>query len=142
MYAALRAVPVPEDRVARLFHAAALLREHRGDGHIAVLMIEGIGRLEAHVLYALGLDMPAEKFGRLHHLPTAQVAAVIDGMRERGLIADDGWLSEQGRAVRRRVEAITDELAAEPYLILTADELAELAALLEPIAALLVAARD
>ena len=50
MYAALRAIPIPDDVVARLFHAASLLREHRGDGHIAALMIEGVGGLEAHVL--------------------------------------------------------------------------------------------
>src|SRR3982751_4285847 len=94
MYAALRSIAIPDDVVARLFHAASLLREHRGDGHIAALMIEGVGGLEAHVLLALGMDMPAEKFGRIHHLPAAQLAAVIDGMRERGLIGNDGWLSE------------------------------------------------
>ena len=60
MYAALRTLPVPEEPVARLFHAASLLREHRGDGHIAALMAEGIGGLEAHVLLALDLGMPAE----------------------------------------------------------------------------------
>ena len=98
MYAALRAIPIPNDVVARLFHAASLLREHRGDGHIAALMIEGVGGLEAHVLFALDMGMPAEKFGRIHHLPAAQLAAVIDGMRDRGLIGDDGWRSEQGRA--------------------------------------------
>src|SRR3954462_1321354 len=46
MYAALRAIPTPAEVVARLFHAASLLREHRGDGHIAALMIERVGRLE------------------------------------------------------------------------------------------------
>ncbi len=96
MYAALRSLPIPDDVVARLFHAASLLREHRGDGHIAALMTEGVGGLEAHVLLALDMDMPAEKFGRIHHLPAAQLAAVIDGMRARGLIGDDGWLSEPG----------------------------------------------
>jgi hypothetical protein len=65
MYAALRAIPTPDDVVARLFHAASLLREHRGDGHIAALMIEGVGGLEAHVLFALAMDMPAEEFGRI-----------------------------------------------------------------------------
>ncbi len=84
MYAALRALPVPDEVVARLFHAASLLREHRGDGHIAALMSEGVGGLEAHVLFALAMDMPAEKFGRIHHLPATQLAAVIDGMRDRG----------------------------------------------------------
>jgi hypothetical protein len=58
--------PDPEDKVARLFHAAALLREHRGDGVIAALMSERIGGLEAHVLLALDMDLPAERFGRIH----------------------------------------------------------------------------
>jgi hypothetical protein len=142
MYAALLALPVPDDVVARFFHAGALLREHRGDGHITALMIEGVGGLEAHVLLALDMDMPAEKFGRIHHLPAEQIAAVIDGMRNRGLIGDDGWLSDEGRAVKQRVEALTDDLAAKPYESLEPDELDELVTGLEPIAALLVAAQD
>ncbi len=139
MYAALRALPVPDDRVARLFHAASMLREHRGDGHIAALMIEGVGRLECHVLYALGMPMPSEKFGRIHHLPKAQIDAVIGAMRERGLIGDDGWLSESGRAVHQRVEDLTDDLAARPYEGLSPDDLDELMTALEPLAQLLLA---
>jgi hypothetical protein len=142
MYAALRAVPIPEEVVARLFHAASLLREHRGDGHIAALMIEGVGGLEAHVVFALDMGMPAERFGRVHHLPAAQLAAVIDGLRDRGLIGDDGWLSERGHAVRQRVEALTDDLAAKPYDRLDPDELDELVTTLEPLAVLLLAAQD
>ena len=142
MYAALRAVPIPDDVVARLFHAASLLREHRGDGHIAALMVEGVGGLEAHVLYALDMGLPAEKFGRIHHLPPGQLAAVIEGMRDRNLIGDDGWLSETGRATRQRVEALTDELAAKPYESLEPDELDELVSTLEPLAALLSNAYD
>jgi hypothetical protein len=142
MYAALRSIPVPDDAVTRLFHAASLLREHRGDGHIAALMSEGIGGLEAHVLLALDMHLPAEKFGRIHHLPLAQLAAVIDGMRKRNLIGDDGWLSERGRAVKQRVEAVTDDLAAKPYESLEPGEIEELMADLEPLAALLVAAQD
>src|SRR5262249_32319415 len=142
MYAALRPVPIPDDVVARLFHAASLLREHRGDGHIAALMTEGVGGLEAHVLLALDMGMPAEKFGRTHHLPAAQLAATIDGMRDRGLIGDDGWLSAPGRAVKQRVEALTDDLAAKPYQSLAPGELDELMAALEPIATRLLAAQD
>jgi len=142
MYAALRAIPVPDDAVGRLFHAASLLREHRGDGHTVALMAEGIGRLEAHVLLALDMDMPAVKFGRIHHLPEAQIAAVIDGMRDRGLIGEDGWLSEQGRAVKRRVESLTDDLAAKPYETLEPDELDELRTTLEQLATLLLDAQD
>jgi hypothetical protein len=142
MYASLLATAIPDDVVARLFYAAALLREHRGDGHIVALMAEGIGGLEAHVLYALGTNMPAEKFGRVWHLPAAQLAAVIDVMRDRGLIGDDDWLTQHGRAVRQRVEALTDDLAAKPYESLASNELDELMAALEPLAVLLLAASD
>ena len=105
-------------------------------------MVEGVGRLEAHVLFALDMGMPAEKFGRIHHLPSAQLAAVIDGMRDRGLIGADGWLSEPGRSVKQRVEELTDDLAAKPYESLEPSELDELVGTLEPLATLLLAAQD
>lgn len=141
MYAALRALPAPGEVAARMFHAASLLREHRGDGHIASLVVEGVGRLEAHVLHALATGTPAARFGRIHHLPAAQVDAVIDGMRSRGLVGEDGWLSDAGLALKQRVEDRTDDLAAAPYEVLEPAELEELAAILEPLAALLVAAQ-
>jgi hypothetical protein len=142
MYGALRALPIPDDGVGRLFHAGSLLREHRGDGHIAALMIEGIGGLEAHVLFALDLDMAPETFGRIHHLPAPQLAAIIGAMGDRGLIGDDGWLSPHGRAVKQRVESLTDDLAASPYESLEPGELEELMATLEPLTTVLMAAQD
>jgi len=142
LYAALRTLPVPEEPVARMFHAATLLREHRGDGHIAALMAAGIGGLEAHVLTALDLGIPAEKFGRIHHLPTAQLSGLIDGMKARDLVADDGGFTSAGRETKDRIEALTDDLAAAPYAILDAAELDELTTTLEPIATALVAAQS
>jgi hypothetical protein len=142
MYAALLALPVPDDPVTRLFHAASLLREHRGDGHIAALMSEGIGGLEAHVLVAFDLGMAPERFGRLHHLPPAQIASVVEGMRDRGLLGGDGRMSALGAAVKRRIEDRTDDLAAPPYDALTPEELDALTSGLAPLAARLVAAQD
>jgi hypothetical protein len=141
MYAALRTLPVPEEPVARMFHAASLLREHRGDGHIAALMAAGIGGLEAHVLCALDLGMPAEKFGRIHHLPTAQLSALVDAMKARGLVADDGGFTVAGRETKQHIEALTDDLAVAPYAILDVAQLNELTATLEPLATALVAAQ-
>ena len=83
----------------------------------------------------------SEAFYRIQKLPP-YVFAVINGMRDRNLIGDDGWLSEPGRAVKQRVEALTDDLAAKPYESLEPDELDELVATLEPLATLLVAAQD
>jgi len=135
LYAGLRALDVPEEPVARLWHAATLLREHRGDGHNAALLAHGIGGTEAHVLLALSLGMRAEKFGRIHHLPPARLAAVIDGLRGRGLVDAGGGFTDAGRETKERIEALTDQLAAPAYDVLSADELDELVAGLEPIAA-------
>ena len=140
LYAGLRALDVPGEPVARLWHAATLLREHRGDGHNAVLVAHGIGGTEAHVLLALSLGMRAEEFGRVHHLPRARLAAVLDGLRERGLVTADGTFTDAGRETRERIEALTDELAAPAYDVLSAGELTELIAELEPIAAAVRAA--
>lgn len=140
LYAGLRTLPIPEEPVARLWHAATLLREHRGDGHIAALVAAGIGGTEAHVLHALFDDMPAEKFGRVHHLPAAQLAAVVDGMRARGLVDDSGWLSDVGRKTKEQIESLTDDLAAVAYDGLEPSELDQLIADLEPISATLEAA--
>jgi hypothetical protein len=141
-YAGLRALPLPEEPIARLWHAADLLREHRGDGHVIALVSNGIGGTEAHVLLALSEGMPAEKFGRVSHLPHAQLSAVIDGMRARGLIGADGWLTADGRATKQRIEALTDELAAPAYDVLEPTELDQLIAGLEPLADALVAVRS
>ena len=55
LYAGLRALRIPREPVAKLWHAATLLREHRGDGHNVALIAHGIGGLECHVLIALSL---------------------------------------------------------------------------------------
>lgn len=134
MYAGLRALPMPDEPVARLWQAANMLREHRGDGHIVALVSERIGGTEAHVLSALDMGIyPAESFGRIHHLPQARLIEVMDGLRDRGLLDASGRLTEAGRATKDRIESLTDALAEAPYEGLTPLELDELIALLEPI---------
>jgi hypothetical protein len=140
MYAGLRALPVPEEPVARLWHAANMLREHRGDGHIVALVSEGVGGLEAHVLSALDMGIyPAESFGRIHHLPEARLSAVMDGLRDRGLLDAPGRLTDAGRATKERIESLTDALAAAPYAGLQPPELDQLVASLAPLASRLEA---
>lgn len=141
LYAALRAVDVPDEPVARLWHAATLLREHRGDGHVAALMSAGIGGTESHVLHAVSQGIAGETFGRVHHRPRS-AAAAVDRLRERGLLDAGGGFTEAGRATKDRVEQLTDELAAAPYDALAAGERDALEAALEPIAAVLVEARS
>lgn len=140
LYAALRTVPLPGEPVARLWHAATLLREHRGDGHIAALVAAGIGGTEAHVLHALSENIPAEKYGRVHHLASDRLARVVDGMQARGLIDASGCLSDAGWKTKERIESVTDDLAAPAYSSLKPSEVDQLIADLEPISAALDAA--
>jgi hypothetical protein len=135
MYAGLRTLPMPEEPVTRLWHAANMLREHRGDGHIVALVSEQVSGTESHVLSALDMGIhPAESFGRIHHLPQAYLAEVMDGLRDRGLLDADGRFTDAGRATKDRIEALTDALAEAPYDGLEPPELDELVASLEPIA--------
>ena len=91
----------PRRASARLWHAADMPREHRGDGHVAACMAEGVGGTESHVLSALDMGIhPAETFGRIHHLPEARLAAVMDGLRARDLIDASGHFTDAGRATR------------------------------------------
>ena len=79
--------------------------------------------------------MRAEEFGRIHHLPKTQLAAVVEGLRGRGLVDAAGGYTNAGREIRERIEALTDTLAAPAYDVLSAAELDVLIAGLEPIAA-------
>jgi hypothetical protein len=134
MYAALRALRMPEEPVAGLWHAANMLREHRGDGHVVALVSERIGGTEAHVLNALAAGIyPAESFGRIHHLPEATLAAVMNGLRDRGLLDASGHFTDAGRATKDRIESLTDALAEAPYEALTPAELDDLVSCLEPV---------
>jgi hypothetical protein len=134
MYAGLRSLPMPEEPLARLWHAANMLREHRGDGHIVALVSEEIGGIESHVLSALDMGIyPAESFGRIHHLPEARLAEVMDGLHARGLLDASGRFTDAGRATKDRIESLTDRLAEAPYDGLEPLELDELIGSLEPI---------
>jgi hypothetical protein len=133
LYAGLVALDVPEEPVAKLWHAATLLREHRGDGHNAILVAHGISGIEAHVLVALRLGERPEEFSRLQHLPGDQLAAAVDQLRDRGFVNAEGGLTDEGRATRDRIEALSDTAAAPAYDALQSDELDELIAALEPV---------
>ena len=140
LYSALRSLPVPEEPLARLWHAATLLREHRGDGHLTALVANGINGQESHVLQALYSDMKPRDFGRLDPLSDDQLDAVVDGLRRRGLVDDEGWFTPAGRKLRTEIEELTDELAAPAYTCLDPHEVDELLTDLAPIVAKINAA--
>lgn len=140
LFAGLRSLAVPEEPVARLWHGATLLREYRGDCHNIALAAAGIGGTESHLLRALSDGAPPLADGRVCHLPAAKLAAIMDGLRTRGLVDADDRFTDAGRDLRERIELMTDDLDAPAYTHLPPAHLDRLIADLEPIAAALLAA--
>ncbi|MFC4061044.1 hypothetical protein ACFOWE_22310 [Planomonospora corallina] len=128
LFAAHAALPWPDDPLLELWHAQTLLREFRGDGHVAALLAEGIGPLEALVLHSATGAVPAVFLKVSRAWPAQEWLAAEESLRERGLLAGDE-LTREGRALNRRIEERTDELAAPAYAALTGDEPARLAEL-------------
>lgn len=99
-----------------LWHALTLLREHRGDGHIAVLVAAELDGLEALVTYtATGRGFVAPFAMASRGWSEQQWDGAVGALAERGLLDVDGALTEEGAALRKRIESDTDRLAAGPW---------------------------
>jgi hypothetical protein len=103
--AAHRAEPRPDNPRVALWQATAVLREHRGDGHVAVLVARGIGPIESHLLKS-GSGESDEATLKLHRgFPDDEWAAARAGLVERGWLDADGRLTARGVADHEAVEA-------------------------------------
>ena len=112
--AANAALDLPADPLGRLWQLATTLREHRGDGHIAALVTEGITGLQAHLLQSASGHMPQEVLRRARIGWTDEDwTGAADALRSRGLLtAGPGLaLTPAGRTLLDSVEACTDERA-------------------------------
>lgn len=142
LFAANRALPWPEEPVAKLWHAATLLREHRGDGHIAVLGTAGLTGRECNVLHAAAGRVPREMIMRSRDYDEAQWDDHIRRLSERGLLAGDGSLTDAGRALKLHIETATDALALIALDALEDAEVETVFRTLTPITRRVVAAGD
>jgi hypothetical protein len=108
------AVPMPDEPVARLWHAATLLREHRGDGHFAALLASDIDGCEAIVLQAT-TKVPRAQIQPVRGWTDEEWEAAAARLAARGLLHADGRPSPEGQAVSADVERRTDVSAARPW---------------------------
>jgi hypothetical protein len=116
LYAAHADLPVPEEPHLALWHAATLLREHRGDGHLAVLLAAGLDPVEALVSHtATGKGMAPRWALGTRGWTREDWEAAVDRLRGRGLLDAEGELTDAGAALRQHIEAETDRLDLAPY---------------------------
>ncbi|WP_329125957.1 SCO6745 family protein [Streptomyces sp. NBC_01465] len=116
LYAAHADLPVPEQPHLAYWHVATLLREHRGDAHLAVLLAAELDPLEALVSHtATGKGMAPRWILATRGWRRSDWDAAVERLRTRGLLDGEGKLTEAGTQLRQEIEAETDRLDAAPY---------------------------
>lgn len=142
LFAANLALPWPEDPLASLWHAATLLREQRGDGHVAVLAAAGISGRESNVLHAAAGRVQRDYIARTRDYDEAAWRHHEQRLAERGLLDDDGSLTAAGRQLKDHIETSTDTLALSALEALSDDDVETLFQALTPVTRSVVAGGD
>jgi hypothetical protein len=136
--AANAALPWPDDPVEALWQATTVLREHRGDGHVAALVATGLDGIETLALRA-ALDDSRQVLQPNRGWTDEEWDAAVGRLAERGWLTPAGQPTDAGRSAYQEVEDVTDRLAAQPLDRIGAQATQRLAELLRPLAKLALA---
>ncbi len=139
LFSALRSQPRPSDPYGRLWRAADMIREHRGDGHVAACVAAGLDPVRMGVLMEVWLGYPVGEYSGTRAWPEDAMAAGVAQLEADGLLAD-GAITAEGRRFRDAIEAATDTAQAGVVEAL-GDELDGLVARLDGWSRLCVEAR-
>ena len=131
LFAGHAELPEPEAPHLTLWYLITVLREFRGDGHIAALVDAGLGGVEALVLHGASGEVSPRVLKDSRAWSDNAWNAAVDGLRGRGLLEGDG-LSTRGAELRAGIEDRTDELAAPAWAAIGVDDAARLRAMVRP----------
>ena len=112
--AANAALPVPAEPLGRIWQAATVLREHRGDGHVAALLSAGVTGCEA-LVWRAGIDLPKDLLQPARGWTDEDWRAAAGRLVGQGWLTADGHATAEGAAAYQAVEDTTDRLAAGPW---------------------------
>src|SRR4029079_16939818 len=121
LYAGHATLPWPDEPHLALWHAITLIREFRGDGHIACLVNEELDAVEALITHAASGAVPRVALQTSRAWSDDEWEAGITRLMARGLVTGDGAFTEQGTALRQRIEDRTDVLALSAWEALGED---------------------
>jgi hypothetical protein len=142
LFAANAALPWPTGPLATLWHATTLLREQRGDAHVAVLTSAGLSGREANVLHAAAGRVAAQMIMRGRDYDEDQWRQYQDRLAERGLLSARGELTAAGHDLKQHIEDSTDMLSLGALAALDDTEVEALFQALTPITRAVVAGGD
>ena len=109
LFSGLRALPVPSDPHGRLWRGAELVREHRGDGHLAACVAAGLNAPEMNILTELWLGFPFGEYSRTRGFSGNRLAEASVSLQNRGWLKEENTLTTAGRTARAAIELATDE---------------------------------
>jgi hypothetical protein len=109
------AMDFPTEPHLVVWHAHHLLREHRGDAHVANLLVAGLSGIEALVIDCARSGFPPAhmRAGRFWSEEAWESAA--EGLRSRGWLTAEDQFTDDGRERRARIEQQTDEFAGVAF---------------------------
>ena len=139
LYAGHASLGWPEAPHLALWHAISLLREFRGDGHIACLVVEGLDGCEALVVHGATGEVAPTVLQRSRAWPDEDWAAACERLVAKGWLDASGALTDHGREARRRIEDRTDALALPPWEALGEAGCERLRELVRPLSKAIVA---
>jgi hypothetical protein len=108
LFSGLRGLPVPTDPHGAMWRAAELVREHRGDGHLAACVAAGLSPIEMNVLTELWLGYQLGEYSSTRGFTKDRLAEAARGLHDRGWLTVARSLSAEGRRVREAIELATD----------------------------------
>lgn len=109
LFSGLLARPWPESPIGQLWRACDLVREHRGDSHIAAYITACLGPVDMNILTELYVGMPLGSYTATRGWSAEVIAASVENMQKKGLIAD-GALTPDGLRLREEIEEHTDDM--------------------------------
>jgi Helix-turn-helix family len=121
LFAGLASQPWPSQPVGQLWRACDLLREHRGDTHVAACVSAGLGPVAMNILTELYVGMPLFSYSATRAWPQEVLEATADQLRTDGLL-DGDTLSADGHRLRDEIEQRTDR-GQQPILDAIGDDL-------------------
>jgi hypothetical protein len=131
LFGSLLAIPRPTDPLLSAWHAVNALREWRGDTHWAIVVANGLTHPEASILHNAWLGYEADWLARSRGTSDEDLQAGWESLTRKGLVRN-GVVTEEGVALRQRIEDQTDELTTLPWELFGLERTMDLATHLEP----------
>ena len=130
LFSGLQSLGFPGDPIADLWRAADLVREHRGDSHIAAWIAHGFDATEISLITEPYIGLPMRTYARSRAWSDAEFDAALERMTSRGYFKE-GELTQEGLDAREAVEDATD-LQETSIIDAIGNDFDELCSLLEP----------